>query len=303
MSFGMKKPALRVIFVTLGVLLAFAANSLLARAALRQGSSGVRIDPYLFTGVRLFSGALMLQLLCRGTFRALPGRDRLPGALLLLGYALPFSVAYTALSTGTGAMLLFGAVQVGMLTQSFRLGERNSPAALLGFAGAIAGLVYLLLPGATAPRAAPALIMLIAGLCWAAYSLRGRGVKAPLKATSQDFTWAALLFSPVLAVRFLFSEVPLTLEGVGLAILSGALASGLGYAAWYRVLPHLRASTAAIVQLTVPMIATTGGVLLLKEPLTLRLGVSAVLILGGVFLALRSPPKKKEPERNSGHRG
>lgn len=263
-------------------LLCFAANSVLCRMALRSA----HIDPASFTGIRLASGAVTLWLLVQ------LGRRRLqtPGgswwsALALLVYAVPFSFAYVGLTAGTGALLLFGAVQVVMLAAGFLAGERIDRLLILGWLTAVAGLILLLLPGIAAPPTREAFLMLIAGVAWAVYSLHGRGSKDALGDTAGNFVRSApgaLLLSAFLVTRH--SADP---AGVALAALSGAVASGLGYAAWYTALPRLGAIAAANTQLAVPVIAALAGVALFDEPITARLLAAAVLVLGGTALAVR----------------
>lgn len=280
-------------------LVGFAANSILARLALRGGAS----DPATFTAVRIASGALVLALivLARGGGRAAPsaegaaaapptrGRpaaERWTGALLLFLYAAPFSFAYLSLPAGTGALILFGAVQLTMIGAGLRAGERPHTGEWLGLAAALGGLVYLNLPGLQAPPLRGALLMAVAGAAWGLYSLRGRRAGAPLRRTAESFVFATP-FGLALAAAW-WSRAHLSAEGLAWAVLSGAVASGGGYAAWYAVLPRLSATRAGTVQLTVPILAATAGVLLLGEQVTARLAISAVLVLGGVAGAVRS---------------
>lgn len=272
----MRTPAL-----TLLALLAFAGNSLLCREALGRES----IDPVLFSLVRLASGALVLSMLVR-LRRSGPrkGGGSWSAAIALFLYALPFSLAYVSLEAGSGALLLFGAVQITMLTVALRSGERLTPLQWCGFGIALLGLLYLMLPGATAPAALGSLSMIVAGVAWGVYSLRGRGSDDPLGETAGNFLRALplALLTAVIAHRSLVAES----RGIVLAVLSGALTSGVGYALWYAVLPRLAASSAAVLQLCVPLLAALGGVLLLGEPITSRLAIASVAILGGVRLSL-----------------
>jgi drug/metabolite transporter (DMT)-like permease len=201
-------------------------------------------------------------------------------------YAAPFSFAYGTLTTGTGALLLFGAVQVTMILGTLRAGDRPKPGQWLGLAIAFGGLVYLVLPGIAAPSPLGASLMLLAGLAWGLYSLRGRAVQSPLAQTASNFarTVPLVLALSVVGHRFLHAEP----RGLFLALLSGALASGLGYVVWYLALAGLSGLTASIVQLAVPVLAAAGGVLLLQERITLRLGLAGLLVLGGIALALIS---------------
>jgi drug/metabolite transporter (DMT)-like permease len=262
-------------------LLAFAANSILCRMALREA----HIDPASFTTVRLLSGALTLWLLVRlGTRRGASGGNW-GSALALLAYAIAFSFAYVGLTAGTGALLLFGAVQVVMIAVGFFSGERIDRSIAAGWLLAVAGLVLLLRPGIAAPPALEAVFMLTAGIAWGIYSLRGRSSTDALADTAGNFLRsvpATLLISALY-----FSHRSADAEGVILAALSGAIASGLGYAAWYTALPRLGAIAAANAQLSVPVIAALAGVVLFDEPITLRLALSSLLVLGGTALAVR----------------
>jgi drug/metabolite transporter (DMT)-like permease len=270
----------RAIAAALFALLCFAANSVLCRMALRQP----HIDPASFTSIRLAAGAVTLWLLGRARAqRSTTGSWR--SALALLVYAIAFSFAYLGLTAGTGALLLFGAVQVVMIAAGFFAGERIVAGIALGWLLAVAGLVLLLLPGIAAPPPLDALCMLIAGGAWGVYSLRGRGSTDALGDTAGNFVRAvpaALLISALLGARRTADT-----QGVILAALSGSIASGLGYAAWYTALPRLGAIAAANAQLAVPVIAALAGVVLFGEPITLRLVVSSVLVLGGTALALQ----------------
>jgi drug/metabolite transporter (DMT)-like permease len=262
-------------------LLCFAANSVLCRMALRSA----HIDPASFTAIRLVAGAATLWLLV-----TLGERRRAPAgnwwsALALLAYAVPFSFAYVGLSAGTGALLLFGAVQVVMLAAGFLAGERIDRLLVLGWLTAVAGLILLLLPGSAAPPKKEALFMLVAGIAWAIYSLHGRGSKDALADTAGNFLRSAP--GALLAAAILAAHRSADPAGVVLAALSGAVASGLGYAAWYTALPRLGAIAAANAQLAVPVIAALAGVALFDEPITERLLAAAVLVLGGTALAVR----------------
>ncbi|WP_245243041.1 DMT family transporter [Pararhodobacter sp. SW119] len=281
---------LKIALLTAAAMVAFAANSILNRLALAGG----HIDAVTYTGMRLLSGAVILALILSLRGRA-PRRDRLGGslggALALLAYAIAFSLAYLELAAGTGALILFASVQIAMLGWALRRGERPGAFEWLGFLVAGAFLLALLLPGATAPDPLGAALMVLAGIAWAAYSLIGRGSAAPLVDTAGNFIRClplALLF--LLPGLILQTASP---AGWGYAIASGALASGLGYAIWYSVLPALTRISAAFVQLSVPAIAAAGGVVFIAEPLTLRLTVCAVGILGGVALALWAAEARK----------
>lgn len=271
----------RLALLTLLALLAFAGNSLLCRAALAHTG----IDAASFTLVRLLSGAMVLGLLAwlrRGGGGG--GRGNWLSALALFAYAAAFSFAYLRLTAGAGALLLFGAVQASMIAHGLWSGERLRPLQWGGLMLACGGLVGLVLPGLSAPPLAAALLMITAGIAWGVYSLRGRGAGDPLQVTAGNFL-RAVPMAAVLAL-LLFRDASPDATGLGYAVLSGALASGVGYAIWYTALPLLTSMTAASVQLAVPVIAALGGVLLLGEPLTPRLLGASAAILGGVGLVV-----------------
>lgn len=282
-------PRLRlVIFVSLAML-AFAGNSLLCRIALKHTS----IDPASFTALRLLSGAGMLWCVVRlksgkGS-PAGPGGGNWLSACALFVYAAGFSFAYVGMSAATGALLLFGAVQATMIGYGLWRGERLSSLQLAGFALALAGLVALMLPGLAAPSLPGSLSMMSAGAAWGIYSLRGKrqqnqGAGDPTRVTAGNFlrTVPMALLLSLLMVKHL----SLDWAGVGLAILSGALASGLGYAIWYQALPALKATHAATVQLSVPVIAALGGVVFIGEAVSWPMVLASVAILGGIALVI-----------------
>lgn len=275
----------RLIVLTALALLAFAGNSLLCRAALQH----TPIDAASFTTLRLASGALVLWGLVQLTRREATGRGSWPSAFALFAYAAAFSFAYVNLPTGTGALLLFGSVQTGMIGWGLVKGERFKALQWLGLALALAGLVGLLLPGLSAPPLGAALLMIAAGLAWAVYSLRGKGAGDPLRVTAGNFMRTV----PVaLCMSLLFiNSAQVDMAGALYAIASGAITSGVGYAIWYTVLPHLKATTAATLQLSVPVIAALGGIAWLGEPLTLRLLLASAAILGGIALVIRKQAK------------
>jgi drug/metabolite transporter (DMT)-like permease len=267
-------------------MLAFAANSVLNRLALRA----TEIDAATFTAVRLLSGALALWLVVRlRNSPASPSGGSWLSAAALFVYAAAFSFAYVTLETGTGALLLFGAVQLTMIGYGLGRCERLGWGQTLGLVMALGGLGYLLLPGLSAPPPGPALLMALAGAAWGAYSLRGRGAHDPASASAGNFLRAAPLAAALVLFRLLLPGAALQPDGLGIvyAALSGAVTSGLGYVLWYAVLPSLRATSAATVQLSVPVLAAVGGVLLVGEPLTLRLLLASAAILGGIALVLR----------------
>jgi drug/metabolite transporter (DMT)-like permease len=272
---------LRLFLLTALAMTAFAANSILNRAALAGGL----IDPASFAAIRTVAGAAVLAGLARAMRRGLPPRRpaRLAGAAALATYMLGFSFAYTALDAGTGALILFGGVQAAMLGGALALREAVPPRRWLGVAIAMAGLAALTAPATGAvPTPAPAALMLLAAAGWGAYSLIGRGAGDPIAATAAHFVLAVPLVLALLA----FLAPAATPAGVALAVLSGGVTSGLGYALWYAVIPGLGAGRAAAAQLTVPVIALAAGALLLGEALTLPLTLAAAVILAGVALAV-----------------
>ncbi len=278
--------AARIIVLTTLAMLAFAGNSLLCRLALQDTA----IDAASFTSIRLVSGAMVLCLIV-AVRRNLPaGKGNWPSALALFAYAAGFSFAYISLPAATGALLLFGAVQATMIGFGLYAGERLQSAQWLGLVLALAGLVGLLLPGLSAPPLAGSLLMLGAGVAWGIYSLRGKGAGDPTRVTSGNFLRSvplALVMSLLLPDQAVFDSA-----GFWYAVASGALASGMGYAIWYRVLPALKATNAATLQLSVPVIAAVGGVLLLGEPITPRLLLASVAILGGIALVILGKERK-----------
>jgi drug/metabolite transporter (DMT)-like permease len=271
---------LRVSALTAIALVAFAGNSLLCRLALR----GDHADPAAFTLIRLGSGAAVLWLILRARRRDVRIGGDWRAASALFVYAIAFSFAYVSLSAGTGALLLFGAVQASMLLMGFLKGERPGAVQGIGLALAVAGLVYLVLPGVEAPSPLGAVLMLIAGSAWGLYSLRGRRAGDPVIATAGNFLRATPL--AMLAALLSVSRLDADATGWVIALASGVITSGLGYVIWYTALKHLTATRAAVVQLSVPVIAAFGGVLLLGETFSLRLGIATCVILGGVALAI-----------------
>ena len=264
-------------------MLAFAANSVFCRLALGHGA----IDAASFTLLRLAAGAVALQIICavRGRTGRAAFRLDVRSALALFLYAAAFSFAYRELTAGTGALLLFGAVQATMIGTGLFRGERPAAAEWLGLVIALAGLGWLVSPGLTAPPPFGAGLMALAGVAWGVYSLRGRQLgNNPLQTTAANFLWAV----PLGVGLFLAGpDTPfVSTAGIGWAMLSGALASGVGYAVWYGVLPRLTATRAATLQLTVPVLAALGGVLFLRETISTRLVLASLLVLGGVALAV-----------------
>ena len=272
-----------VVALTVFTLVAFAANSLLCRMAL----GGHLIDPVSFTTIRLTSGALALICISR-----LTGESKTPpetkgswvSGFALFTYAAAFSLAYVSLSAGIGALILFGSVQVTMICAALKSGEKLGPAQWAGAAAAIAGLIYLLLPGITAPDPLGALLMCVSGIAWGVYSIRGKGVSAPVPMTARNFTRAAPM--TIVASAVAYSAIQWQPFGILLAVISGVFTSGLGYILWYRVLRSLTTTQASVLQLVVPVLAAFGGVTFLSEQLSVRLMVASAVILGGVALAV-----------------
>jgi drug/metabolite transporter (DMT)-like permease len=273
-------PYPRMIILTAITMIAFAGNSLLCRVALKHTG----IDAASFTAIRLISGAAMLWLVVRFLRAAQTGKGNWLSASALFAYAAGFSFAYISLPAATGALLLFGAVQATMIGYGIWAGERLHGLQLAGLVFALGGLVGLLLPGLTAPPLAGSILMLGAGVAWGIYSLRGKGAGNPTRVTAGNFLRAI----PLAAVLSIVMNDGVTLDGagVGYAVASGALASAIGYAIWYSVLPVLKATSAATVQLSVPVIAALGGVLFLGETVTLRLVLASIAILGGIALVI-----------------
>ena len=275
----------RTLALTALAMLAFASNSLLCRLALKDTA----IDAASFTSIRLAAGAVMLWLLVRATRGAQVGSGNWRSAFALFAYAAGFSFAYVNLPAATGALLLFGAVQATMIGHGLWAGERLRRLQLAGLVLALGGLVGLMLPGLSAPPLLGSLLMLGAGVAWGIYSLRGKGAGDPTRVTAGNFLRAV----PIAAVLSLLMLGSATLDaaGVGYAVASGALASGLGYAVWYTALPALNSTKAATVQLSVPVIAAVGGILFLGESVTLRLALASVAILGGIALVILEKKK------------
>jgi len=266
--------------LTLLAMIAFAGNSLLCRLALKDTG----IDAASFTSIRIASGALALWLIVRLRGGARVTSGSWPSALALFAYAACFSFAYISLPAATGALLLFGAVQATMIGYGLWTGERLRMRQSLGLVCASAGLVGLMLPGVAAPPLFSALLMLSAGIAWGVYSLRGKGVADPTGATMGNFLHAVPIAIAMSAIAFPW--VSLDRNGVCYAIASGALTSGVGYAIWYTALRGLKATSAAAVQLSVPVFAAIGGIAVLGEAISLRLLIASTAILGGIALVI-----------------
>jgi drug/metabolite transporter (DMT)-like permease len=272
----------KTLLYTIFALVAFAMNSVLCRLALGAAA----IDAASFSTIRLLSGActlLLITVLFKGNVSSLGRGNWISPALLFL-YAIAFSLAYINLSAGTGALILFGSVQATMLIAALRSGERPHPLEWVGLFLALIGLVYLVLPGLAAPQPVSSALMAMAGISWGFYSLRGRGTRDPLIDTTNNFV-RALPFVFVVNLIML-RDVHISTKGFLFAVLSGAVASGVGYVVWYAALRELTATRAATVQLLVPVLAALGGVMLLSEEISMRLLLAAMMILGGVGLSL-----------------
>ena len=266
-------------------MIAFAANSVLNRWALAGG----HIDPASFGAVRLISGAVVLCLLALagGGVARLRAAGSLRGAAALFAYVFGFSFAYLALDAGVGALILFGVVQVTMFAGALLGGETPPRRRWLGAGIAFAGLTWLLWPGAAASVSpVHGALMAVAGVAWGIYSLAGRGARDPLRATAANFALAAPAGLAVAGIWALRAPLSADATGLMLAVLSGAVTSGLGYALWYRVLPRLAPSVAAVAQLSVPVIALLAGAALLGEALTLAILLPAAVVLAGVALSV-----------------
>ncbi|MEM9055104.1 MAG: DMT family transporter [Pseudomonadota bacterium] len=284
--------AFRLFLLTSLAMAAFAANSVLGRVGMVETEIGAGS----FAMIRLASGALMLALLCLIQSRRLSGSWA--GGLSLLTYAVFFSYAYLALPAGTGAIILFAVVQITMLGWGLIHGEQLSALQWSGFALALAALIWLVSPSVESPPLFAAAAMALAGMGWGAYSLLGRSAGDPTASTTGNFVRASLLAAPILAVVLSFAPEPVPpLKGVLLAVSSGALTSGLGYAIWYKALKGLSATRAGIAQLSVPALAALGGVLFLAEPVTLRFTLASTAILAGVALAVLTTSPRSSKAR------
>ncbi len=277
---------MRLFLLTALTMLAFAANSILNRMALEDGTTG----PAAFAAIRLVSGALCLWMIVVLRGAGLRPQRQIAGAASLALYVLGFSFAYVTLPAGVGALILFGGVQVTMFTGALILKETVPARRWAGSIVAFGGLVWLLWPGGgAAPDPLGAALMAAAAFGWGIYSLLGRGARDPLQATAGNFVYA----TPLGLLVFLALPDTASAQGILLAIISGALTSGCGYALWYTVLPQLGAARGAVAQLSVPLLAAFGGWLLLAEGLSLRFAIAAALVLGGVLLAALPPRRAR----------
>lgn len=284
----------RTVVLTALTMVFFAANSLLARFALRSGA----IDAGSFTAIRIGAGAAALALIV-GIRRRDSGPAGSHGSLragvALFGYALAFSYAYLLLNAGTGALVLFASVQMTMLGSGIARGDHPSAKEWGGLALAFGGLIYLVFPGLTAPSPSGVILMALSGACWGIYSLAARGVRSPIAATAGNFARAVPLAAGALLGLWILGQPRATWLGAAMAAVSGAVTSGLGYALWYTAMKELRTSAAAIVQLTVPVLTAGAGMLLLGEQLTWRIVLASGAILGGVALAVIGKTGPKGP--------
>lgn len=281
---------LRCAVLTAFALIAFAANSVFCRLALGEGA----IDAAGFTAIRLVSGALVLLILVKTTRKTSDAdhRGNWTSAFMLFLYAVTFSFAYISLNTGTGALILFASVQATMIIFAIWKGERLSLWGSLGLFLALGGLIYLVFPGLEAPSPSGAALMVVAGIAWGIYTLRGRGVGSPTVVTTDNFS-RSIPFVVLISLIF-FQNLHMTVRGTLYAVLSGGLTSAIGYVIWYAALGGHSATSAALVQLMVPVLAAMGGVAFLSEPVTARLLFASAMIIGGVALALT---QRQESER------
>lgn len=281
----------RIAVLTMLAMIAFAGNSILCRIALKHTG----IDAASFTSIRLVSGAAVLWAITIFFRSDRTGRGNWVSAFALFAYAASFSFAYISLTAATGALLLFGAVQATMIGHCLWAGERLHKQQLVGLALAFGGLVALLLPGLSTPPLVGSVLMLIAGVAWGIYSVRGKGTGDPTRVTAGNFLRASL-FTALLSM-LLYSNSNPDIVGIVDAIASGAITSGLGYAIWYSVLPVLKATNAATVQLSVPAIAALGGIIILGESVTLRFVLTSLAIVGGIALVILSKPNRTDARK------
>ncbi|MEM9571445.1 MAG: DMT family transporter [Pseudomonadota bacterium] len=284
---------LRLFLITSLTMVAFAANSVLGRLGLIETDIGAGS----FAVIRLISGAIMLIGICAVQSKRISGS--FSGGVSLLIYAACFSYAYIALPAGMGAIILFAMVQITMLGWGLAQGETLSGLQWAGFAAAVAALIWLVSPSLEAPPMWAAFAMAVAGIGWGAYSLLGRGESNPTSMTTGNFIWASGMAVPVFGISLLVQSEPVPpVDGILLAIASGAITSGLGYVIWYQALKSLTATRAGIAQLSVPAIAAIGGVVFLAEPITVRFALASSAILGGVAIAVLTPsPGSRKAER------
>lgn len=277
-----KSSLLKTVILTGLALIAFAANSVLCRLALGDDA----IDAASFTVIRLLSGTLVLLtiIVITHTFRGTSNKGSWTASLMLFLYAITFSYAYVSLDTGTGALILFGSVQITMILLSLIAGTRLHFTEWAGVTITFAGFVYLILPGVTTPSISGFLLMTVSGVAWGIYTLNGHGSTSPLIDTAYNFC-RTVPFALLLAIVTIF-DANYSYKGVLLALLSGGITSGIGYTIWYIALSGLSSTQAAVLQLSVPVIAALGGVIFVSEAITLRLTVSATMVLGGILIVI-----------------
>lgn len=275
---------MKIVFLTCLALFAFAANSVLCRLALGSGA----MDAASFTVIRLITGVIVLVVIATTQYKSdlIQTRGSWDASLMLFLYAVTFSYAYILLDTGTGALILFGSVQITMILLSLISGTRLQRMEWAGILVAFSGFIYLVLPGVSAPSLSGFLLMTTAGIAWGLYTLKGRRSTNPLMDTT--FNFARTIPFVIILLLLTFQNAEISLEGVVLASLSGGLASGVGYTIWYSALKGLSSIQAAVVQLSVPIIAALGGVMIMSESITFRLLLSTSLILGGIILVIFS---------------
>lgn len=275
---------------TLIALIAFAGNSVLCRMALKpQDAASPLIDASSFTLIRLLSGALILLIIVlfkqgKNASTTIKHSGSMLGALSLFIYAIGFSFAYIVLDTGTGALVLFGAVQITVILISLSKGAKLGALEWAGLVVAFGGFVYLVLPNISSPSWYGFLVMTIAGIAWGVYTYQGIGSASPLNDTASNFIKSLICLPLMLVLLYFFAQM--NTQGVALAIMSGAVTSGLGYSIWYAALKYLTPSIAAVCQLFVPVIAALGGIIFVGEAISLRLIFSALLILGGIAMVI-----------------
>jgi len=281
-------PVKKTFGYTLLALIAFAGNSIICRIALKETA----IEPALFTSIRLISGALVLMLIVLLTAKSDEKKSKGSwfSAAMLFIYAAAFSYAYVSLEAGTGALILFGIVQITMIAFSLLSGNKMSLTEWLGVVVALCGFLYLMLPGAKAPSILGFVLMTISGIAWGVYSIRGKTTKNPLQDTAYNFLRTIPFL--LLLLYFLLQEPNYSKTGILLALFSGVVTSGLGYIIWYTALKGLTTIQASVVQLFVPVLAGLGGLILMNEAISFRLFVAALLILGGILLLI---VKKNKP--------
>lgn len=263
-------------------LIAFAGNSVLCKLALGQD----RIDAASFTIIRLLSGIVVLLLISKifhGEHKLRRQRNWISSIALFI-YAVTFSYAYISLDTGTGALILFGAVQITMILASLIFGDKLHYSEWLGIILAFLGFIYLVLPSLTTPSLKGFILMTVSGIAWGTYTLRGKGTKQPISDSAANFCYTLPFIVTLLIVEF--RNTNLSSQGIILAIASGAIASGMGYTVWYMAVRRLSTMQTSVVQLLVPVIAAAGGVVFAQEEISIRLVFASIMILGGILIVL-----------------